>query len=155
MRTITFGDLIAGRADGLPSAVYVVRAGRDVLYAGMSITPTRRLWNHIGKHPGGNSDLGILFRENEPGSRRWRIDLYEGPDWGDLSAPSFELRKIRELRPYLNAEHNAEPPELPVHYRQRALQTIRSIRRMPDPLARLSETPPPETPPTRPLAVWP
>jgi hypothetical protein len=128
MITVTLGEVIDRTATEVAGPViYVVRDLGTVFYVGCSRQPISRLENHLSRYGGGNSELGIFARDNEPRSRAWIADIYPPELFGSADPFEAERRAIALFRPWLNRQYGFGPCDLPLQYRTHRLNQYRRL----------------------------
>ncbi len=79
MERVSMGDILdqTVKRKATTAEIYIVRAGRKVLYIGQSGSVYDRLEAHLGLDwRGDRSYLGRHVFEHLPHSRRWSVSLY-------------------------------------------------------------------------------
>jgi hypothetical protein len=129
MQTIPVQTILNKAVDNtLGQLIYVVRDAELPFYVGQSKrNVVARFFEHLQKP----TRLGQLIELNKPTSLSWQVDFYDLADcrpfvmqkslfamqaWEAFDMDMAEQALIRELRPVLNRDFNANPRPLPPTY---------------------------------------
>ena len=92
MEQVSMGDILdqTVKRKATTAEIYIVRAGRKVLYVGQSASVYDRLEAHLGLDwRADRSYLGRYVFEHLPHSRRWTVSLYSLRELEKIVVPWF------------------------------------------------------------------